>query len=449
MSISYFSTKASPQRILLAGFIIVIAVGTVLLMLPISTTEGISFTDAFFTSTSSVCVTGLIVKDTPYDFTPFGLWVILVLIQIGGLGYMSMASWIALLAGRRIGIAERIVLSESLGAGTLQGIVGFMKRLIWFVFIIELSGCIVLTARFSFDFPLKEALFKGVFHSISAFNNAGFSLFSDSLMRYRGDVVINTSVMLLIILGGIGFTVMDNSWRRFMSQKSRLTLNTKLVLSASLVLVIGGAFLFYISERTYLFTVTGPDIIEQIALSFFASVTARTAGFNTVDYAALQHATVFLTMCLMLIGASPGSTGGGVKTTTISVIVIHLWRTLRGRRDTVLFRQRVPESMIARAFVLLALSLFFIVIVTFIIIEIEHSAFIRTLFEVVSAFATVGLSFGDGGTRSFTAAFSDPSKWMIIVTMFAGRLGPITLLTALLRQKEERIRYPEGRIMIG
>lgn len=435
---------------LLTGFLLLIAAGTVLLMLPISTTRGISFTDALFTSTSSVCVTGLIVKDTQHDFTLFGLWVILVLIQIGGLGYMSMASWIALLAGKRIGLGERIVLSESLSAGTLEGIVGFMKRLIWFVFILELTGCIVLTARFSFDFPLKEALFKGVFHSISAFNNAGFSLFSDSLVRYRGDLVVNVVIMALIILGGIGFMVMDNSWRRFLSLKSsRLTLHTKLVLSASLVLITGGAVLFYISERTYLFTVTGPDIMEHMALSLFASVTARTAGFNTVDYSALQHATIFLTMCLMLIGASPGSTGGGVKTTTISVIVMHLWRTLRGKRDTVLFRQRVPESMIARAFVLLALSLFFIIIITFIIIEIEHSPLIKTLFEVVSAFATVGLSFGDGGPRSFAAAFSHPSKWMIIVTMFAGRLGPITLLTALLRQSEERIRYPEGRIMIG
>jgi len=449
MGISYFKTKSSSQRVLLAGFVIVIAVGTILLMLPISTTGDISFTDALFTSTSSVCVTGLIVKDTPHDFTRFGLWVILLLIQIGGLGYMSMASWIALLAGRRIGIAQRIVLSESLSAGTLEGIVGFMKRLIWFVLVIELAGSIILTARFSFDLPIKDALFKGIFHSVSAFNNAGFSLFSNSLMNYRGDPVINSVVMALIILGGIGFVVMDNSWRKLFSRQSKLNLHTKLVLSSSLILILAGAVLFYISERTYLFTGTNSGPLEQMTVSFFASVTARTAGFNTVDYSALQHATVFLTMCLMLIGASPGSTGGGVKTTTFSVIVMHLWVTLRGQRDTVMFRQRIPESMIARAFVLLAVSLFFIVIVTFIIIEIEHSAFIRTLFEVVSAFATVGLSFGDGGARSLTAVFSAPSKWIIIITMFAGRLGPITLLTALLKQKEERIRYPEGRIMIG
>ncbi len=449
MGISYFSTKASPQRVLLSGFIIVIAVGAALLMLPISTTRDISFIDALFTSTSSVCVTGLIVNDTPNDFTSFGLWVILVLIQIGGLGYMSMASWIALLAGRRIGIAERIVLSESLSAGTLEGIVGFMKRLIWFVFVLELAGCIVLTARFTFDFPFKEALFQGVFHSVSAFNNAGFSLFPDSLVRYRGDIIVNPAIMILIVFGGLGFVVLDNAWRRIFSRGNRLMLHSKLVLTSSLVLISAGAVLFFVGEEGYLFNSMEAGMIERVYVSVFASVTARTAGFSTVDYSILQPATVFLTICLMLVGASPGSTGGGVKTTTISVIAMHLWQTLRGRRDTVLFRQRVPENMIARAFVILALSVFFVIMVTFIIIEFEHSAFMRTLFEVVSAFTTVGLSFGDGGPRSFAATFSDPSKWMIIITMFTGRLGPITLFTALLRQKEERIRYPEGRIMIG
>jgi trk system potassium uptake protein TrkH len=449
MSISYLGTKASPQRVLLAGFIVVIAIGTILLMLPIATTGGISFTDALFTSTSSVCVTGLIVKDTPSDFTSFGLWVVLVLIQIGGLGYMSMASWIALIAGRRIGIAERIVLSESLSAGSLEGIVGFMKRLVWFVFIIELTGCLVLTARFSLDFPFKEAAFKGVFHAISAFNNAGFSLFSDSLMGYRGDTVINVAIMVLIILGGIGFVVMDNSSRRISDRGNRLTLHSKLVLTSSLVLVLAGAVLFFVGEAGYFFNSMDTGMIELVHVSLFASVTARTAGFSTVDYSILQPATIFLTICLMLVGASPGSTGGGVKTTTISVIAMHLWQTLRGRRDTVVFKQRVPESMIARAFVILALSVFFVIVVTFIIIEFEHSAFMRTLFEVVSAFATVGLSFGDGGSRSLAATFSNPSKWMIIMTMFTGRLGPITLLTALLRQREERVRYPEGRIIIG
>lgn len=441
--------RLSPPQLLVFGFVAVILLGTALLMLPYSTTKGITLVDALFTSTSAVCVTGLIVKDTAVDFTPFGKVVILLLIQVGGLGYMSMATLLALLAGRRIGISERVLLKESLNIATLEGVVRFMKGMLIFVFAAEGAGALILSMRFLKDHPFGDALFKGVFHSISAFNNAGFSLFPDSLTGYRGDITMNLTVMVLIIIGGIGFVVVDDLYGWVRGRHKRLMLHTLIVLSSTAFLIVAGAFLIYFNERKYLFAEPGLGSLEIFFSSLFASVTARTAGFNTIDYSTLQPATIFVTAILMLIGASPGSTGGGIKTTTTTVVIMNLWCTIRGRRDTVMFRRRVPEALISRSFVVLALAVIFINVVTLVIIDIEHTGFQKTMFEVVSAFGTVGLSAGDGGARSFCATFSDLSKAIIILTMLAGRLGPLTLFMALLRQPEERIRYPEGRIMIG
>ncbi|NOZ25118.1 MAG: potassium transporter [Nitrospirae bacterium] len=426
-----------------------ILLGTALLLLPYATTGGISLTDALFTATSAVCVTGLTVKDTLTDFTTFGKVVILLLIQIGGLGYMSMATLLALLIGRKIGLSERILIKESLNIATFEGIIRFMKGMLVFVFLAEGLGALILSLRFMRDTPLKDAVFKGIFHSVSAFNNAGFSLFQDSLIRFRGDVTVNVTVMSLIVLGGIGFLVVDDIYGRLRKKQKKLMLHTLIVLVSTGLLTAAGAFLFYFNERKYLFARSGPDSLETVLTSLFASVTARTAGFNTIDYSALQPATIFLTIILMLIGASPGSTGGGIKTTTFTVVIMNLWCTIKGRKDTVMFKRRVPEALISRSFVVLAIAVIFINIITLVIIDIEHTGFQKTMFEVVSAFGTVGLSTGDGGSRSFCATFSGPSKIIIIFTMLAGRLGPLTLFMALLGQREERIRYPEGRIMIG
>jgi len=445
----YTSRKLSPHQLLVFGFTGMILLGTALLMLPYSTTQGISVTDALFTSTSAVCVTGLIVKNTLLDFTPFGKGVILLLIQIGGLGYMSMATFLALLIGRKIGLSERILIKESLNIATLEGIIRFMKGMLVFVFLAEGVGALLLTLRFLKAFPLKDAVFQGIFHSVSAFNNAGFSLFQDSLIRFRGDIVVNLIIMSLIVLGGIGFLVVDDLYGWVKKRQKKLMLHTLIVLTSTAFLIIVGASLFYFNERNYFFAHSGLSSLETVITSLFASVTARTAGFNTIDYSVLQPATIFLTIILMLIGASPGSTGGGIKTTTVTVVIMNLWCTIKGRKDTVMFKRRVPEALISRSFVVLALAVIFINIITLVIIDIEHTGFQQTMFEVVSAFGTVGLSTGDGGARSFCATFSDLSKIIIIFTMLAGRLGPLTLFMALLGQKEERIRYPEGRIMIG
>ncbi|GBE01717.1 Ktr system potassium uptake protein B [bacterium BMS3Bbin06] len=449
MKTEYKSGRLSPPQLLFFGFIGVILLGTTLLMLPYSTTHGITLTDALFTSTSAVCVTGLIVKNTPNDFTLFGKIVLLLLIQVGGLGYMSMATLLALMAGRRIGISERILIKESMSIDTLEGVIRFMKAMLIFVVFSESVGALVLTLHFLKTSSPGDAVITGVFHAVSAFNNAGFSLFPDSLEGFRTDYTVNITIMLLILLGGIGFVVMNDLYRRLRKDTTRVMLHTRIAVISSLLLVVCGALLIYFSERNYLFAGPGSGTGDTIISALFASVTARTAGFNTIDYSMLQPATIFLTVMLMIIGASPGSTGGGIKTTTFAIIVLHIWSTIRGRRDTVVFKRRIPATLISRSLVILAVSVIYVMVVTLIIIDLEHTGFQNTVFEVVSAFGTVGLSTGNGGALSLSAGFSGISKVIIIITMLAGRLGPLTLFMALLRVREERVRYPEGRIMIG
>ncbi len=439
----------SPSRVLVFGFIGTILMGTVFLILPYATTGGISFLDALFTSASAVCVTGLIVKDTAADFTGFGQTVIAVLIQIGGLGYMSLGTFMALLAGKRIGMTERLMMRESLNLSSLEGIARTTKTMFCFVAVAEGLGALVLTVRFLADAPLSQALGLGIFHAVSAFNNAGFSLFSDSLIGYRSDPVILGAVMSLVVLGGIGFVVVVDLKERFRGRTSRLLLHSRIVLWSTAVLLVAGTLLIFFTERAYLFAGEHLGRAEVLLNSLFASVTARTAGFNTLDYARLQPGTLFLTLILMVIGASPGSTGGGIKTTTVSVVLLSLWTTLRGRRDAVVFGRRIPDGLIARSLVLLSLAVIYIAVVTLLIVDMEHTRFLPTLFEVVSAFGTVGLSVGDGGPHSFCADFGAPGKIVIMITMLVGRLGPLTLFTALLEYRDSRVRYPEGKVMIG
>ncbi len=437
----------STSQILLSGFLGIIALGTVLLLLPYSTTNGISFIDALFTATSAVCVTGLIVKNTGTDFTLFGQFVILILIQIGGLGYMSLSTMMALIAGRKIGLFERFMIKESMNIDTFAGVVRFMKRVLVFVFLTETVGALILAGFFMKDMSPEQAILYGIFHSVSAFNNAGFSLFPDSFIRYRAAIIPNITLMSLIVLGGLGFVVVDDIYERLLHRRKKLIMHTKLVLTSTVLLLILGTVVIFLTERHHLFSTLTTK--ESILASLFGSVTARTAGFNTVDYSLLQSHTLFFTIILMLIGASPGSTGGGIKTTTFSVVILNIWATLKGKEQTVAFKRAVSPLLVSRALVILALAVFYVTTITFVIIDIERSQFLPTLFEVVSAFGTVGLSVGNGGTLSYSANFSYFSKFIIIVTMLTGRLGPLTLFTALVKQKVETIKYPEGRLMIG
>lgn len=434
---------------LVLGFLSFILVGAALLMLPFATTKGISAVDAIFTATSAVCVTGLIVKDIPNDFTLFGHIVILLLIQLGGLGYMTSATIIFLLIGKKIGLGERLIMREALNVISIEGIVKFTKGVLKFTLLFELIGTIILTFRFMQDFDLRDAFFYGLFHSVSAFNNAGFSLFSDNLIRYRGDITVNFVITTLIIIGGIGFIVISDLYRFERREVTKLSQHTKIVLTTTAILIALASVLIFIFETSNPHTFDQLSFKEKLLVSYFSAVAPRTAGFNTVDYSSLRIETLFLAIILMFIGASPGGTGGGVKTSTFAIVLMSLWSTMRGMRDTILFKRRIPADTVSKSLLLVTLALLFIIFITLYIIRTEDTKYLSTMFEVTSAFSTVGLSVGDGGVRSLSAIFTPMGKLLISFTMFVGRLGPLTLALAVVRRKEERFRYPEGRVVIG
>lgn len=439
----------TPPQIIVLGFLSVIIIGTILLTIPFSSTKACSFVDAVFTSTSAVCVTGLIVKDTPNDFTLFGQLVILSLIKIGGLGYMTSASIIFLLIGKRIGIGERLIMREELHTLSLEGIVKFTKGVLKFSFLFEFTGALILTLRFLQDFELKDAILYGVFHSVSAFNNAGFSLFSDNLVRYRGDIVVNLTITTLIIIGGIGFIVISNLYRFQKKEAPRLTQHTKIVLVTTAVLILAGTFLIYFFEISNPHTFEKMTSKERILSSYFSAVTPRTAGYNILDYSLMRTETLFLTIILMFIGASPGGTGGGIKTSTFAVVITSLCATMRSLQSTVIFKRRVPSDIVSKSFLIVTLAGIFCTVITLYIIRSEDIKYLDAMFEVISAFGTVGLSVGDGGVRSLSALFTPVGKLLISLSMFVGRLGPLTLAIAIVRAREERYKFPEGKVMIG
>lgn len=441
--------KLSPPQILALGFLSVILIGAILLSLPVSNTKGCSFIDAVFTSTSAVCVTGLIVLDTPNDFTLFGHLVILVLIQIGGLGYMTSATLFFLIAGKKIGITQRYVIKEGLNVGSVEGIIQFAKGVVLFTIIFEFAGTVILTGLFLREYSFGKAFLYGLFHAISAFNNAGFSLFSDSLMRYRGDIVINMTITTLIIVGGIGFVVITDIHKFIKREVDRLAAHTKLVLLSTGVLISGAAVSIFLIEYANPDTFAAMSLKEKILASYFSAVTARTAGFNTVDYSLFKTETLFLTITLMFIGASPGGTGGGVKTSTVAIVFASILSTIRGRADTVFFKRRMSAETVINALSIIILAVIFCTVFNHLILLTQDTKYLHSVFEVTSAFGTVGLSLGDQGVRSFTALFNPTGKIIIILLMFVGRLGPLTLAFALTRQVKERFRYPEGKVMIG
>jgi len=453
-------TNLSPPRVLALGFLGLILAGTVLLLLPVSTHGGCSVVDAFFTATSAVCVTGLIVKDTPVDFTIFGQLVILLLIQVGGLGYMTSATLIPIVTGRRIGLGERVLMKEAMSALTMEGLVRFTKVVFKVTLFIETCGAVFLAICFIPDHGFVKGIYYGIFHSISAFNNAGFSLFPDNLMGYRTNVAVNLVVAALIVMGGIGFFVISDVYAYMNKESRRLTQHTKLVIASSAVLIVLGTLALLLFEHGNHGTIGGDDLQGKALASLFSSVTARTAGFNTLDFSKMRQVTLFMIMLLMFIGAAPGSTAGGVKVTTFSAIIISLWATVRGKTDAVVFHRTLPEHMVFRAFTIVALSSIFVAASALSLLYVEESAgdiyasLVDSsnrsyIFEVVSAFGTVGLSVGDGGSRSLSALFTPMGKFIIAVTMFFGRLGPLTLAFAMLKGEKQRVRYPDGKVIIG
>ncbi len=420
-----------------------------MLLLPVSHTGELRFIDALFTSTSAVCVTGLIVKDTPVDFTTFGHSVILFLIQTGGLGYMTAVTFLAVVRGQKIGHRDRLILKESLNQPGMDGLVRFVKIVFASIVLIEAVGAVILTVRFWFDMPLAQAAWFGLFHSVSAFNNAGFSLFSDNLMRYRSDFIINLTVPILIILGGLGYMVLLEIYNYRKARLSRISTHTKIVLWMSGILIVFGMALLLSLEWNNPKSFGPMGVMEKITAAWFASVNYRTAGFNTIDFSTLTDSNLFFSTFLMMTGGSPGGTAGGIKTTAVALALIGVWYTLRGDTHAHIFRRSISQYQINKAYAVIFIASFYVVVSTIILSELDHLPFLRILFETTSAFATVGVSTGNGGVLSYSALFSDAGKFNIIVLMLMGRIGVFAFTIIIVgKAVESRIKYSEGKVVI-
>jgi trk system potassium uptake protein TrkH len=430
-----------PTQVLVLGALGVIVVGAMVLMLPMATVDqrGLSWIDALFMATSAVCVTGLVVVDTGTVLTRFGQLVIMMLVQIGGLGFMSLAAMIAVLLGKRITINDRLILKESLNQLSLQGIVRVVRLIVVLTISIELVGALILAWSFWQTMSLGDALFNGLFHAVSAFNNAGFDLFTTSLIGYNTNPVVMMCVMALLTIGGMGLLV----WTNALSHGWRVhvwSLHTKLVVITTTVLLFVGSVLVYVFELNQP-AFAEFSLGETILNSVFQSATARTAGFFSVPLTSLTTATLVV---LMFIGASPGSTGGGIKTTTFAMAILTVYNVLRGRSEVHLWHRTVTAPLLLKSFAVIFVSISWIMVVTLMLSATESAPFLWVVFEVVSAFATVGLTLG------LTPELTDLGKLMIIATMYMGRVGPLTLFVALMLQSKEPLyRYPEESVLIG
>ncbi len=440
------------SRTICLGFLALIAIGTLLLLLPISTSSGEwnSFVTALFTSTSAVCVTGLIVEDTGSYHSFFGQLVILLLLQIGGLGYMTANTFLLLLLGRRFGLREKIAIQKSLNIPEMSGSVQLVRSIIAMTLIFELTGIFCLLPTFTADYGPWQGLWLSIFHSISAFNNAGFSLFSDSLMGYATSVPIHIVIPSLIILGGLGYQVIMEAYvwlrDRLRGRKERaiFTLNFKIVTSTTIILLAISTVVFLGGD------VHHPDVIDlslgdRLLFAWSQAVMPRTAGFNTVDYGAMSVAGLFITIALMIVGASPGSTGGGIKTTTVRVLFSATKSVLQSKEEVLCYRRQIPVSLVLKAVSVVFGSATTIVAATLLItLDNPDIQFIQILFETISAFATVGLSTG------ITATLSIAGKLVLIGTMYIGRVGVMIFVAALLGDPQpSRVHYPEEELLVG
>ena len=442
----YKALTNNPPVSLMLSFAFVILLGTVMLMLPEASVQRrvTPLFDALFTATSATCVTGLIVQDTGSYFSLFGQIVILTLIQVGGLGIMTISTAFALIMGRRLTLKLENVMHSVVGDNERLDVFQLLKNIVIVTVMIEAIGAILLFFSFSKTLSPPQAMYNAIFHSISAFCNAGFSLFDNSLMRFVDNPVVNLTITTLILLGGIGFAVIIDLYRYIfkLDRVRKLNLHSKIVLSVSGILILLGFVGFYIAE--YHGVMENFSISRRILSSWFQSVTARTAGFNTVDITRIAPASVLVFLAMMFIGASPGSTGGGVKTTTFAVLILSVTSMLRGRRELSLYNRRISLSNYREATSLITLSVGIISLVVFLLFLVENHPFDKLIFEAISAFGTVGLSMG------ITAKLSGAGKLLITVLMYIGRIGPLTLIYALsMRKREPNINYAEEKIAIG
>lgn len=454
-----FIIELTPAQILVLGFLMVIIIGALLLNLPISTTtnESIGLVNALFTATSAVCVTGLVVVNTLDTWSLFGQSVILLLIQIGGLGFMTLTTSIFILIGKKITLKERLIIQEALNEYTLSGMVRLIRKVLFGTLFIELIGALFLSIRFIPKYGLAMGLFKSIFHSISAFCNAGFDIIGgSSLSPYVGDLLINFVLMALIILGGLGFTVWwdvikiskEKIEHHYTLKKcfQKLTLHSKLAIVISVFLMVFGFIFFLVVEFRNPNTLGAMGIKDKIIAAMFQSVTTRTAGFNTIDLTGLTDTSKFMTIIFMFIGGSPAGTAGGVKTVTMGVIFLAVVSVIKGKEHTEAFNRTLPRDVIRRALAVIIISLSLVITVTMILSLSEAGDFMKVFFESASAFATVGLSL------NFTAQLSLLGKVIIAITMFIGRLGPVTMVFAFSMRKNKnrgQVKKPEEKVMVG
>ncbi len=454
MDLSETRKRVRPTQIILIGFIAFIFFGAVLLNLPFSASSGqsIGFLTALFTSTSAVCVTGLSVIEVGTVLSPFGQVVLLLLIQIGGLGFMITTSFIFMLIGKRITLKERMVLQESLNETSLSGIVRMARNILLATLIIESIGILLLMIRFVPDFGIAKGLWFSVFHAISAFCNAGFDILGlgTSFETYVNDPIVNFTIMGLIIIGGIGFFVILEVFRRMTHhEKHKFSTHTKIILMTTIVLIVAGFAIFLIVEYNNPKTLGSLPVGNKIMSALFESVTTRTAGFSTIGQGGLASVSKLTAIILMFIGASPAGTGGGIKTSTFTVVILVVLSIIRGQDDVTVMKRRLGRDVAMRAVAITFLALAFVGVFTIALSVAESHSFEISdlLFELTSAFGTVGLSTG------ITAHLSEASRIILILAMYVGRVGLLTITFAIANRMSSKthnkMKYPEDKVMVG
>lgn len=440
--------KLSPYILILLSFAIMMFLGAFLLCLPLAQISGKSgnFLENLFTATSALCVTGLVVNDISITYTIFGKIVILILIQLGGLGVLTVSSMVILSISRKMGYYTKKIVSEDINYNILTEIPRYLKNVSIVVFGIEFVGAVLLFFEFSKKMPFIQAVGYSIFHSVSAFCNAGFALFSNNMENYTGNILINFVITSLIILGGLGFAAILDVYNVIKKTRRKLSTSTHLAIVMTIFLICFGAVMTFMLEYSNKGTIGSLNLHDKLLSSYFQSVTLRTAGFQTVDLATLTTPTIIIYLFLMFIGASPGSTGGGLKTTTLGILLLGVMNAITGREDIEYRKRRLSWQIFNKACAILMLSLFYLFVMIIIMSIFDSSkGFLPLLFELISAFGTVGLSMG------VTAKLSIISKLIIILTMYIGRVGPLTIMYALSKKKcrEGKYKYPEETILIG
>lgn len=444
-----FRMSLQPAQVVLLSFAGWILLGALALLLPVSVNPGksISFVDALFMSTSATCVTGLASVSVVDDLSVFGQVLLLVLLQVGGLGIMTLSSSMAVIMGKNLQMREQVIMHDVLDTSSSEELLKLVSNVIQYTFAIEFVGAMILTIGFYQEgFEIGQSMYYGFFHAISAFCNAGFALWNNNLEDFKFSPLIHFTIAFLIIFGGIGFSVMKDVKEMFQHKRSirSLSVHTKIVLVTNTLLLLIGCFYFFFGEFLHAFQ--DYSMWEKLQLAFFQSTTSRTAGFQTINFNIMQPHCIYLAILLMFIGASPGSTGGGVKTTTFAVLLQSVTATLKGKQDVEFFERTIPAQTVVKSIAIFIISLIVVSVGMLVLVRVEpDKSFLSLLFEVVSGFGTVGLSLG------ITPFLSTIGKLCIVVMMYLGRVGPLTLILAVGSRSgvKHEIEYPEGKVLIG